>query len=81
MLLDKKAEIHDVISALAEGYYTLEGERGGHLSGGQNQRLAVGRAIIRDPAILILYGATSALDPATEPDINAIWEVSGEMAL
>ncbi len=67
----RKAEIHDLISSLPQGYRTMAGERGSSLSGGQRQRVAIARAILRDPALLVLDEATSALDPATEAAVTA----------
>ncbi|MFD7503643.1 ABC transporter ATP-binding protein [Streptomyces sp. NPDC059850] len=60
------AQIHDHIAALPEGYDTLVGERGYRFSGGEKQRLALARTILRDPPVLILDEATSALDTRTE---------------
>jgi len=60
------AQIHDHIAALPNGYDTLVGERGYRFSGGEKQRLALARTILRDPPILLLDEATSALDTRTE---------------
>ncbi|WP_241265798.1 ABC transporter ATP-binding protein [Streptomyces boncukensis] len=60
------AQIHDQIAALPEGYDTVVGERGYRFSGGEKQRLALARTILRDPPVLILDEATSALDTRTE---------------
>ncbi|VVN65413.1 ABC transporter ATP-binding protein [Pseudomonas fluorescens] len=62
----KIAQIHDSLSALPEGYDTLVGDRGYRFSGGEKQRLALARTILRNPAVLLLDEATSALDTRTE---------------
>ncbi|WP_043268054.1 ABC transporter ATP-binding protein [Streptomyces sp. CT34] len=62
----RAAQIHDHIAALPDGYDTLVGERGYRFSGGEKQRIALARTILRDPPVLVLDEATSALDTRTE---------------
>ena len=66
----KAARIHDFIMDLPDGYDTMVGERGLKLSGGEKQRVAIARTILKDPPILILDEATSALDTGTEREIQ-----------
>ncbi|ARW48543.1 ATM1-type heavy metal exporter [Acetobacter pasteurianus subsp. pasteurianus] len=65
------AQIHDFIMSLPEGYETQVGERGLKLSGGEKQRVAIARTILKDPRVLVLDEATSALDTHTEKEIQA----------
>jgi ABC-type transport system involved in Fe-S cluster assembly fused permease/ATPase subunit len=66
----RTAHVHDFIMAMPDGYETLVGERGLKLSGGEKQRVAIARTVIKDPAILLLDEATSALDTHTEQEIQ-----------
>lgn len=66
----RAAQAHDFIMSFPDGYSTVVGERGMMLSGGQRQRIALARAFLTDPAILILDDSTSAIDSATEDQIQ-----------
>ncbi|TFH43495.1 MAG: ATP-binding cassette domain-containing protein, partial [Lysobacterales bacterium] len=66
----RTAHVHEFIMAMPDGYETIVGERGLKLSGGEKQRVAIARTVIKDPAILLLDEATSALDSHTEQEIQ-----------
>jgi ATP-binding cassette subfamily B protein len=66
----REAQAHDFIMQFPQGYDTLVGERGVTLSGGQRQRIAIARAFLTDPRILVLDDSTSAIDSATEDQIQ-----------
>ena len=67
----RRARIHDLVASLPDGYDTVVGSRGHRFSGGEQQRLALARTLLRDPAVLVLDEATSALDNETERAILA----------
>ena len=67
----RAAQVHDVIAALPDGYDTLVGERGYRLSGGEKQRLAIARMLLKDPAVVVLDEATSHLDAENESLVQA----------
>ena len=74
----KKAEIHEAILEMPDGYHTYVGERGIMLSGGQKQRVSIARIFLKNPRILLLDEATSALDTVTEAHIQAALEKLSE---
>ena len=65
------AHIHDLVMAMPDGYQTMVGERGLKLSGGEKQRVAIARTLLKNPAIFLFDEATSALDTHTEREIQA----------
>jgi len=70
----RAAQIHDHLASLPEGYDTVVGERGYRFSGGEKQRLAIARAVLRDPPVMVLDEATSALDVETERAVQEALE-------
>jgi ATP-binding cassette subfamily B protein len=74
MAATRAAAMHDRVMELPEGYDTIVGERGYKLSGGEKQRIAIARVLLKDPRILILDEATSALDTVSERLIQAAFE-------
>lgn len=72
----RAARIHDTIAALPDGYATVVGERGYRLSGGEKQRLAIARLLLKDPAVMILDEATSHLDNDNEAHVQASIETA-----
>ena len=77
------ARIHEVVAALPDGYDTMVGERGYRLSGGEKQRLAIARLLLKDPTVMILDEATSHLDNENEAHVQAAFEeaLKGRTAL
>ncbi|MCX5065301.1 ABC transporter ATP-binding protein/permease [Micromonospora lupini] len=71
----RAAQIHDLIAGLPDGYDTMVGSRGHRFSGGEKQRLAIARTLLRDPRILVLDEATSALDTETERAVQKAFDV------
>jgi ATP-binding cassette subfamily B protein len=71
----RAARIHDLISALPDGYDTMVGSRGHRFSGGEKQRIAIARTLLRDPRVLLLDEATSALDTETERAVQQAFDV------
>jgi ATP-binding cassette, subfamily B, bacterial len=67
----RAAQVHDLIASLPDGYDTVVGARGHRFSGGEKQRLAIARTLLRDPRVLVLDEATSALDTRTERSVQA----------
>src|SRR6202034_1760034 len=70
----RAAQIHDLITGLPDGYDTMVGSRGYRFSGGEKQRLALGRTLLRDPRVLVLDEATSALDTETERAVQKAFD-------
>jgi ATP-binding cassette subfamily B protein len=71
----KAANIHETITSFPEGYDTMVGERGYRLSGGEKQRIAIARVLLKDPPVLILDEATSSMDTQSERIVQEALEV------
>jgi ATP-binding cassette, subfamily B, bacterial len=71
----RAAQIHELIVGLPDGYDTVVGSRGHRFSGGEKQRIAIARTLLRDPRILVLDEATSALDTETERAVQRAFDV------
>ncbi len=74
----RAAQIHDLIASLPDGYDTMVGSRGHRFSGGEKQRIAIARTLLRDPRVLVLDEATSALDTETERAVQQAFETLAE---
>ena len=74
----RAAQIHDLIAALPDGYDTVVGSRGHRFSGGEKQRIAIARTLLRNPRILVLDEATSALDTETERAVQQAFDTLAE---
>jgi ATP-binding cassette subfamily B protein len=74
----RAAQIHDLIASLPDGYDTVVGERGYRFSGGEKQRIAIARTVLRNPPVLVLDEATSALDTETERAVQAALDALAE---
>ncbi|MFG1919418.1 ABC transporter ATP-binding protein [Micromonospora sp. NPDC048898] len=74
----RAAQIHDLIAGLPDGYDTMVGSRGHRFSGGEKQRLAIARTLLRDPRVLVLDEATSALDTETERAVQRAFDALAE---
>ena len=70
----RAAQIHDLIASLPDGYDTMVGSRGHRFSGGEKQRIAIARTLLRDPRVLVLDEATSALDAETERAVQQAFD-------
>jgi ATP-binding cassette subfamily B protein len=74
----RAAQIHDLIASLPDGYETMVGSRGHRFSGGEKQRIAIARTLLRDPRVLVLDEATSALDTETERAVQQAFDALAE---
>jgi ATP-binding cassette, subfamily B, bacterial len=74
----RTAQIHDLVSSLPEGYETVVGERGYRFSGGEKQRIAIARTVLRNPPVLLLDEATSSLDTRTEHEVQEALDLLAE---